>query len=138
MYSHTLPCSKQDTFSAASKCSQRHAPLHQLHVEAWSPVHAVTKRLGGGFGGKASRSMPVAAAAALAASMFGAPVCYSLSRSDDFAQNAGRCAGRVRYDVGFSPSGKVVAIKAEVRAGGQQGWLKCWWCCQHLLVNSQC
>jgi xanthine dehydrogenase molybdopterin-binding subunit B len=59
--------------------------------------------------------MPVAAAAALAATLFDAPVCYQLSRCDDFAQNGGRCAGRLQYDVGFGEDGKVTAIKAEVR-----------------------
>jgi xanthine dehydrogenase molybdopterin-binding subunit B len=58
--------------------------------------------------------MPVAAAAALAAVLFDAPVCYQLSRCDDFAQNGGRCAGRLRYDVGFGEDGKLSAIKAEV------------------------
>lgn len=58
--------------------------------------------------------MPVAAAAALAATLFDAPVVYQLSRCDDFAQNGGRCAGRLRYDVGFEESGRLVAVKAEV------------------------
>lgn len=75
---------------------------------------AVAKRLGGGFGGKASRSMPVAAAAALAAAHFTRPVCYSLSRNDDLLMNHGRCLGQVTYDVGFDDSGKVHAIKAQV------------------------
>jgi xanthine dehydrogenase molybdopterin-binding subunit B len=59
--------------------------------------------------------MPVAAAAALAATLFDAPVAYQLSRCADFAQNGGRCAGRLRYDVGYGDDGKVTAIKAEVR-----------------------
>lgn len=82
-----------------------------------SSLPAVTKRLGGSFGGKATRSMAVAAAAALAASHFGAPVCYNPSRRDDMAQFQGRCAGRVSYDVGFQEDGKVLAIKAQVRCG---------------------
>jgi xanthine dehydrogenase molybdopterin-binding subunit B len=75
---------------------------------------AVAKRVGGGFGGKASRCMPVAAAAALAAMHFDRPVCYSLNRNDDLAQNPGRCFGRVLYDVGFEDSGKLIALQAQV------------------------
>jgi CO/xanthine dehydrogenase Mo-binding subunit len=60
--------------------------------------------------------MPVAAAAALAASLLHRPVCYSLNRNEDFAANAGRCAGLVEYDVGYTPQGKLVAIKAKVWA----------------------
>lgn len=81
------------------------------------------------FGGKASRSMPVAAAAALAASLLQRPVCFSLTRQEDFASNAGRCAGRVEYAAGFGPDGKVVAIQAKVN-----GVISCWSCgCMMLL-----
>eukprot|EP00775_Hariotina_reticulata_P011870 gene11870-12014_t len=85
----------------------------------FNKITVVAKRLGGGFGGKASRSMPVAAAAALAALHFDRPVCYSLNRNDDFAQNPGRCFGRVLYDVGFEETGRLIAIQAQVvyRAG---------------------
>jgi len=60
--------------------------------------------------------MPVAAAAALAATLLQRPVCYSLNRNEDFAANAGRCAGRVEYAAGFTPEGKIAAIQARVRA----------------------
>lgn len=82
------------------------------------PCPAVTKRLGGGFGGKTSRSMPVAAAAALAASRFRRPVLWSLNRNDDLALNPGRCLGRLEYDAGFEPSGKLVALRASVSRAG--------------------
>jgi xanthine dehydrogenase molybdopterin-binding subunit B len=75
----------------------------------WLPAPAPNR-----FGGKASRSMPVAAAAALAATLLQRPVAYSLTRNEDFAVNGGRCAGLVEYEVGYGPDGKLVAVDAKV------------------------
>ena len=47
------------------------------------------RRIGGAFGGKASRSMPVAVAASIAAAKLGRPVRLVLNRNEDFRQNAG-------------------------------------------------
>jgi xanthine dehydrogenase molybdopterin-binding subunit B len=49
----------------------------------------VCRRLGGAFGGKASRCMPPAAAAAVAAARLRKPVRYVLTREDDMRQNQG-------------------------------------------------
>lgn len=54
-------------------------------------VTVVCRRIGGAFGGKASRSMPVAAAAAVAATKLGRAVRLVLNRNEDFRQNAGKC-----------------------------------------------
>ena len=50
---------------------------------------AVCRRAGGGFGGKVARSLPVAAAAAVAAHKTQQTVHYQLSRNDDFRMNGG-------------------------------------------------
>ena len=50
---------------------------------------AVCRRAGGGFGGKVARSLPVAAAAAIAAHKTQQTVHYQLSRNDDFRMNGG-------------------------------------------------
>ena len=51
---------------------------------------AACRRVGGAFGGKVARSMPVAAAAAVAAAKTGRRVRYSLSRNDDMRINGGQ------------------------------------------------
>ena len=58
-----------------------HTPFRQVKV--------VCRRLGGAFGGKASRCMPPAAAAAVAAAKLHKPVRYVLTREDDMRQNQG-------------------------------------------------
>ena len=51
----------------------------------------VCRRIGGAFGGKASRAMPVAVAAAVAASKLKRRVRLVLNRNQDMHQNAGKC-----------------------------------------------
>ena len=52
------------------------------------------RRVGGAFGGKVARSMPVAAAAAVAAAKTGRRVHYSLNRNDDMRINGGAPVAR--------------------------------------------
>ena len=52
-------------------------------------VTAVCRRVGGGFGGKAVRPMPVAAACAVAAHKLGKQVRLTYNRNADFRQNGG-------------------------------------------------
>ncbi len=50
---------------------------------------SVVRRLGGAYGGKVARSMPVAAAAALAARVTGRCTRLALNRNDDMRMNGG-------------------------------------------------
>ena len=58
---------------------------------------AACRRVGGAFGGKVARSMPVAAAAAVAAAKTGRRVRYSLNRNDDMRINGGKLGTQVVY-----------------------------------------
>nr|CAB3452001.1 unnamed protein product [Digitaria exilis] len=55
-------------------------------------VRVITRRVGGGFGGKAVRSLPVAAACALAAFKLHRPVRIYLDRKTDMIMTGGNCA----------------------------------------------
>lgn len=55
----------------------------------WHKVTAICRRVGGGFGGKAVRPMPVAAACAVAAHKLGKQVRLTYNRNTDFRQNGG-------------------------------------------------
>lgn len=67
---------------------QHELTLPKAHT-ASRQVKVVCRRLGGAFGGKASRCMPPAAAAAVAAAKLRKPVRYVLTREDDMRQNQG-------------------------------------------------
>ncbi|XP_060042807.1 xanthine dehydrogenase/oxidase isoform X2 [Erinaceus europaeus] len=71
------------------------------------------KRMGGGFGGKETRSTLVSTAVALAAYKTGRPVRCMLDRDEDMLVSGGRHPFLARYKVGFMKTGKVVALEVE-------------------------
>ncbi|XP_042789247.1 xanthine dehydrogenase/oxidase-like isoform X2 [Panthera leo] len=71
------------------------------------------KRMGGGFGGKDTRSSLVSTAVALAAYKTGRPVRCMLDRDEDMLITGGRHPFLARYKVGFMKTGRVVALKVE-------------------------
>ncbi|KAH7661602.1 Indole-3-acetaldehyde oxidase protein, partial [Dioscorea alata] len=81
-------------------------PYHNIRV--------ITRRVGGGFGGKASKSVHVAAACALAAYKLQCPIRMYLDRKTDMVMAAGRHPMRVNYSVGFKSSGKITALHVDV------------------------
>ncbi|XP_010520494.1 PREDICTED: indole-3-acetaldehyde oxidase isoform X2 [Tarenaya hassleriana] len=77
-------------------------------------VRVITRRVGGGFGGKALKSMPVAAACALAANKMQKPVRTYTDRKTDMIISGGRHPMKVTYGVGFKSDGKITALQIEV------------------------
>uniref|UniRef100_A0ACD5UUT5 Uncharacterized protein n=2 Tax=Avena sativa TaxID=4498 RepID=A0ACD5UUT5_AVESA len=77
-------------------------------------VRAITRRVGGGFGGKATRSFNVATAAALCAYKLQRPVRMYLNRSTDMVMIGGRHPVKAYYSVGFKSDGKITALHLEV------------------------
>ncbi|XP_038627859.1 xanthine dehydrogenase/oxidase-like [Tachyglossus aculeatus] len=69
------------------------------------------KRMGGGFGGKETRSTVLSTAVALAAHKTGRPVRCMLDRDEDMLLTGGRHPFMARYKVGFLENGKVVALE---------------------------
>lgn len=79
-------------------------------------VTVTTRRMGGAFGGKTSDSVPVAAAAALAARRTGRPVKMRLSRKLDITTTGKRHAWLYRWSAGFDTSGRLLALDATMVA----------------------
>jgi xanthine dehydrogenase/oxidase len=77
-------------------------------------VIALCKRMGGGFGGKETRSVIVSAACAVAAHHLNRPVRMVLDRDVDFAVSGTRHAFRGQYRVGFNDEGVVSALDVEL------------------------
>ncbi|XP_008563570.1 PREDICTED: xanthine dehydrogenase/oxidase-like, partial [Galeopterus variegatus] len=69
------------------------------------------KRMGGGFGGKETRSTLVSTAVALAAHKTGRPVRCMLDRDEDMLITGGRHPFLARYKVGFMKTGNIVALE---------------------------
>uniref|UniRef100_A0A1D1XDN3 xanthine dehydrogenase n=1 Tax=Anthurium amnicola TaxID=1678845 RepID=A0A1D1XDN3_9ARAE len=96
--------------------SSTQAPMkHQKYVALvldlpMSKVVCKTKRIGGGFGGKETRSAFIAAAASVAAYHLNRPVKITLDRDVDMMTTGQRHSFLGKYKVGFTNSGKVLAL----------------------------
>lgn len=78
------------------------------------------KRLGGGFGGKETRSIQLAGIVAAAAKKSRRPVRCMLNRDEDIATSGQRHAFMYRWKVGVNNDGKLQALDADVFANA--GW----------------
>lgn len=76
------------------------------------------KRAGGGYGGKISRCLTTACAAAVGTKKFGVPVKVVNDRISDMAIVGGREPMIIEYDVGFSDDGSLSAVKFKINVDG--------------------
>ncbi|KAL6005132.1 aryl-alcohol oxidase 3 [Asimina triloba] len=77
-------------------------------------VRVITRRVGGGFGGKSSKALPVAVACALAAYKLRRPVRTYLDRKTDMILAGGRHPMKLKYAVGFKSDGKITALHTNI------------------------
>uniref|UniRef100_A0A2P2KBD2 xanthine dehydrogenase n=1 Tax=Rhizophora mucronata TaxID=61149 RepID=A0A2P2KBD2_RHIMU len=79
-----------------------------------SKVVCKTKRLGGGFGGKETRSAFIAAAASVPSYLLNKPVKITLDRDVDMMITGQRHSFLGKYKVGFTNEGKVLALDLDI------------------------
>ncbi|KAI3823458.1 hypothetical protein L1987_04894 [Smallanthus sonchifolius] len=77
-------------------------------------VRVITRRVGGGFGGKALKAMPVATACALAAFRLRRPVRTYVNRKTDMIMAGGRHPMKINYTIGFKSNGKITALHLDI------------------------
>lgn len=90
---------------------------HVLGIDSNRVVCRV-KRLGGGFGGKETRSAFIACALAVAAKKLLRPIRCVLSREEDMAISGMRHPFMSNYKVGFTDEGKLVFLESEIFSNG--------------------
>ena len=103
--------------STQGPTENQHTVAHVLDV----PFHKVqcrVKRLGGGFGGKESRSAIVAAIAAVPSAALRVPVRLVLDRDEDMASTGHRHPFLGKYTVAVSPDGKIQALDMVLYCNG--------------------
>uniref|UniRef100_A0A7N0SWZ9 indole-3-acetaldehyde oxidase n=1 Tax=Kalanchoe fedtschenkoi TaxID=63787 RepID=A0A7N0SWZ9_KALFE len=81
-------------------------------------IRVITRRVGGGFGGKALKAMTVATACALAAYKLRRPVRIYNNRKTDMLTAGGRHPMKITYSVGFKNDGKVTALHLDILING--------------------
>ncbi|XP_043691113.1 xanthine dehydrogenase 1-like isoform X2 [Telopea speciosissima] len=79
-----------------------------------SKVVCKTKRIGGGFGGKETRSAFIAAVASVPSYLLNRPVKVTLDRDIDMMISGQRHSFLGKYKVGFTSEGKVLALDLEI------------------------
>uniref|UniRef100_A0A5B7CCF3 xanthine dehydrogenase n=1 Tax=Davidia involucrata TaxID=16924 RepID=A0A5B7CCF3_DAVIN len=92
---------------------------HQKYVShviglPMSKVVCKTKRIGGGFGGKETRSAFLAAVASVPSYLLNRPVKITLDRDIDMMITGQRHSFLGKYKVGFTNDGKVLALDLEI------------------------
>ncbi|XP_038878581.1 xanthine dehydrogenase 1-like [Benincasa hispida] len=96
---------------------------HQKYVSSvlgipMSKVVCKTKRIGGGFGGKETRSATFAAAASVPSFLLNRPVKITLDRDTDMMITGQRHSFLGKYKVGFTNEGKLMALDLEIYNNG--------------------
>ncbi|XP_042520580.1 xanthine dehydrogenase 1-like [Macadamia integrifolia] len=79
-----------------------------------SKIVCKTKRIGGGFGGKETRSAFIAAAASVPSYILNRPVKITLDRDIDMMISGQRHSCLGKYKVGFTSDGKILALDLEI------------------------
>eukprot|EP00850_Spirogloea_muscicola_P006424 SM000030S11433 [mRNA] locus=s30:612063:618646:- [translate_table: standard] len=112
---------------SSTQAPQKHQQIvaHVLGLPM-SKVVCRTKRLGGGFGGKESRTVFIAAAAAVPAFHLRRPVKLTLDRNVDMAITGTRHPFLAKYKVGFTKEGRLLALDLQLYANaGNTADLSC-------------
>ncbi|KAL6893928.1 hypothetical protein ACP4OV_008026 [Aristida adscensionis] len=94
----------ENTQSMVARCLG--IPFHNVRV--------ITRRVGGGFGGKAMKSTHIACACAVAAFKLGRPVRMYLDRKTDMVIIGGRHPIKAKYSVGFKSDGTITALHLDL------------------------
>ncbi|KAM7523403.1 hypothetical protein LguiA_013305 [Lonicera macranthoides] len=105
--------------SDLATCYVQAPQKHQKYVShvlglPMSKVVCKTKRIGGGFGGKETRSAFLAAVASVPSYQLNCPVKLTLDRDIDMMTTGQRHSFLGKYKVGFTNDGKVLALDLEI------------------------
>ncbi|XP_047317867.1 xanthine dehydrogenase 1-like [Impatiens glandulifera] len=111
----TVDCGTEVHMISSTQAPQKHQQYvsHVLGLPL-SKVVCKTKRIGGGFGGKETKSAFLAAAAAVPSYLLNRPVKITLDRDVDMMITGQRHSFLGKYKVGFTNNGKVLALDLEI------------------------
>ena len=109
-----------EIFSSTQNPAETQAYIAAVTGVAANKIVSRVKRIGGGFGGKETRSIQLAGICALAARKTSRPVRCMLNRDEDILTSGQRHPFLARWKVAVNNDGKLQALDAEVFANG--GW----------------
>lgn len=111
---------EMEIYSSTQNPSETQAYVAQVTGVAANKIVSKVKRLGGGFGGKETRSIQVAGICAIAAKKTRRPVRMMLSRDEDILTSGQRHPFLARWKVAVNKDGKLQALDCDIFNNG--GW----------------
>lgn len=111
---------EMEIWSSTQNPSETQAYVAQVTGVAANKIVSKVKRLGGGFGGKETRSIQLAGICAVAAKKVRRPVRCMLNRDEDIMTSGQRHPFLARWKVAVNKDGKLQALDADVFNNG--GW----------------
>ncbi|KAB8239355.1 putative xanthine dehydrogenase HxA [Aspergillus alliaceus] len=109
---------EMEIWSGTQNPTETQTYVAQVTGVAANKIVSRVKRLGGGFGGKETRSVQLACLCATAAVKTKRPVRCMLNRDEDIATSGQRHPFYCRWKVGVTKEGKLLALDADVYANG--------------------
>ncbi|CAG7707626.1 unnamed protein product [Allacma fusca] len=103
-----------DVYSATQTASFTQFAVANCLGVSCSSINVYVRRLGGGFGGKISRSNHIASMCAVAANTLRRPVRLSLDLEGNMGLVGGRSPYLYKYQAGFDDTGKIMNINIEL------------------------
>lgn len=111
---------EMEIFSSTQNPAETQAYVAKVLGVSANKVNARVKRMGGGFGGKETRSVQLAGIVAVAANKVRKPVRCMLNRDEDIVTSGQRHPFLARWKVAVNKDGKLQALDADVFNNG--GW----------------
>ncbi|CAL5874751.1 uncharacterized protein PFLUO_LOCUS9052 [Penicillium psychrofluorescens] len=109
---------EMEVWSGTQNPTETQTYIAKVTGAAANKVVSRVKRLGGGFGGKETRSVQLAGICAAAAHKTRRPVRCMLNRDEDILTSGQRHPFLGKWKVGVTKEGKIVALDADVYANG--------------------
>ncbi|RKU43313.1 hypothetical protein DL546_002359 [Coniochaeta pulveracea] len=113
---------EMEIFSSTQNPNEAQAYAARVCNVQANKVVVRVKRLGGGFGGKESRSIQLSSILALAAQKTGRPVRCQLTREEDMVTSGQRHPFMGKWKVGVNKDGKIQALDCDVFNNGGWSW----------------
>ncbi|GAA5928017.1 hypothetical protein JCM1841_001821 [Sporobolomyces salmonicolor] len=113
-----LESGEMEIFSSTQALNETQRWVAQVTGVPRNRIIARAKRLGGGFGGKESRTSMLSAVCAVAAKKLRRPVRCMLERSEDIKISGQRNPFLAKWRVGFTKEGKITALDVDAYANG--------------------
>ncbi|KKK24499.1 hypothetical protein ARAM_002345 [Aspergillus rambellii] len=102
-----------DIWSSTQNTMETQDFVSQVTGVSRHKINAKVRRMGGAFGGKESRSVPIACLVAVAAKKTRRPVRIMLNRDEDMMTSGQRHPIQCRWKVGFTGDGKLMVLDAD-------------------------